>query len=89
MNKSNARLKFLGVTILGWLIALLINFTENEIVVFMLVVAFFASAIYLMLVRCEKCGTLLYRYDSTIHGLPHFKCMLFENKCPVCGVERT
>tara|TARA_R110000744_G_scaffold38214_9_gene87498 strand:- start:17103 stop:17372 length:270 start_codon:yes stop_codon:yes gene_type:complete len=88
MTKSLARVKFFGTIGIGWLAALGINFIGNEDVANYLLIVFFVCAIYSMLVKCEKCGVYMYRYNSKHHGLPHPKCFSLVKKCPSCGVDR-
>jgi hypothetical protein len=88
IDESYVRLKFFGLVGCGWSSALCIKLFENQAISYVLMGVFFTCAICTMLVRCEKCGVYVYRYNSKHHGLPHPKCFSVEKKCPSCGIKR-
>lgn len=88
MKKSMARIKFFGTLGIGWCVAGLLALQKDEVISLYLIGIFFILSIYSMFIKCEKCGTFMYRYNSNHHGLPHPKCFSFTKKCPACGIER-
>lgn len=92
-RKSYARMKFYLLMVVGS-VSGIVGFTFGFIYRLPLYFEWILFSIlgfigvYLMLMRCENCGTLLYRKDKKEHGFPHHLFLFQPKKCPVCGVDR-
>lgn len=88
VRKSSARIKFVVAILVGWASAAAMLFSDLAVLNLVLVLVFTVCALAVMLIRCEICGTLLYRTHKKDHGFPSLAFLFPAEKCPVCGVER-
>jgi uncharacterized membrane protein len=87
--KSKAKLKMVSFTIIAWTCAWFMNVKNTSAISDLLLFAVFAGCAFLAItMRCEKCGTLIYRKTSKEHGTPHLLFFLPGKHCEVCGIER-
>ena len=86
--KSNARRTLIATLFVGWSAAAALAFSDHAVLNLLLLIIFGFCSVFLMLIRCENCGTLLYRKDKKEHGFPSFAMLFPDTTCPVCGIER-
>lgn len=88
LRESSARLKLFAAVSVGWSAAAALAFSDHAILNLVLIFVFGFCSVFLMLIRCENCLTLLYRKDKKEHGFPSIAFLFPEKRCPVCGIER-
>ena len=88
MKRSYARVKYFVVMVSAWIAALLITLFGAGIASDLLFIYFCLCSVYMLFIRCERCGVLLYRHDKDYHGLPSILYMTPSKRCPVCDIER-
>jgi DNA-directed RNA polymerase subunit N (RpoN/RPB10) len=93
-RKSLAKTKVLGIFYSGYLMGtlfgacLLFRFPGAEWVSAISFSVVMVLSFCIFPIRCESCGTLLYRKKYNYHGFPVSGWEHVDNTCPVCGIER-
>lgn len=89
-EKSFVRLYFILITIASFLLMVVMMLSDNGIVKISCFLLQLVPAISIFLVKCERCGAILYRRTEKQHGIPikGWEQALKEDCCPSCGIER-
>jgi|TARA_B100000700_G_scaffold147869_1_gene164762 DNA-directed RNA polymerase subunit RPC12/RpoP len=85
---STARLKFWGVLSTCWILIYPVTAVTDPLLSWVFFIIYAIGCIGISLIRCENCGVLLYRYNSTSHGMPDIRTLKPVPKCPNCGIKR-
>ena len=87
-HRSSAYAKFILYIFLGLVPSNLFDNYDNIIIKVIFLFVTILMFILILSVRCEKCNTLLYRYNKDKHGIFDIRLFFQAYECPVCHIKR-
>jgi hypothetical protein len=85
---SRGYLYFIFALIVDNLLIYTIGISNSKAMDLFLFALVFVLSIAILMIRCNICSTLVYRYDSDVHGPFNLRSLWPRRNCPVCNHPR-